>query len=278
MSLSSVGVIPYRRLTDPLKLPYGPTSTRTRVPAGFIPTEATSFRVTNMGPGWVRLRGANSENSNNPATLTITVDQGWLFPPGFSGTFTTQFPEYMATISPDGANGVLEITYGIGGSGESVGQLVAAGGSTGGNVVVTNTPLPVTVTGNVSVNDTGGSLTVDTPQLPATLGAKTGANSLAVVPATDALFAVADRGAASIATGQAQVNNTTAVQVVPARATRRRVTLAPSTQFTYFVGNAGVTATTGFAVLNGGAVTLDTTAAVFVIANATGPMTFVETF
>lgn len=164
------------------------------------------------------------------------------------------------------------------------------------DVNVKNASIPVTgtfwqttqpISGTVSVGnfpaiqqiaDNGGSLTTDTPQLPATIGAKTAALSLSTTPSTDGVWPVVDRASAAIATGQVQVNNTAAVQVVPARAGRRSVTLAPSTQFTYFVGNAGVTITTGFAVLNGGAVTLHTAGAVFVIANASGPMTFLETF
>jgi hypothetical protein len=113
---------------------------------------------------------------------------------------------------------------------------------------------------------------------PASLGPKTAAASFSVTPATDALYTTVDRGSGSIATGQVQVNNTAAVQVVAARPGRRSVTLAPSTQFTYFVGNAGVTTANGFPVLNGGAVTVHSTGAVFVIANSTGPMGFMETF
>lgn len=304
MSLSGAPMIPYRRLTDPLMLPVGTSSTTTQVPAGFIPADATSFRVTNPNSFWVRLRGTNSQQSVNPSALTISATQGWLFPPGFSGTFTSQFPEYMATIAVrDGAGtGTLEISYGIGASGESVAALMAAGGATNGTVSVSNFPatqpvsgtvavsnLPATqpISGTVSVGnfptvqqvgDNNGSLTTDTPQLPATLGAKTSALSVSVTPATDAVYTTADKGAGAIATGQVAVTNSAAVQVVAARATRRKVTIAPTTNITYYVGNAGVTAATGFAVISGGAVTLDTTAAVFAIGNNNGTMTFVETF
>jgi hypothetical protein len=156
-----------------------------------------------------------------------------------------------------------------------------------GQVSVSNFPATQPVSGSVSVSnfpvsqpvtDAGGSLTVDTPQLPASLGAKPAAQSISVIPATDAIYTAVDRGSGSISTGQVQVNNTAAVQVVSARSGRRSVTLAPSSQFTYFVGPSGVTAMTGFAVLNGGAITLHTTSAVFVIAQSTGPMTFVETY
>lgn len=159
-----------------------------------------------------------------------------------------------------------------------------------GNVSVGNFPANQTVSGSVSVSnfpatqqvsDAGGSLTVDSPQIPASLGAKAGTASLSVVPATDGLFTTVERGSGSIATGQVAVNNTTAVQIVPARAGRRKVTIAPVGTYNYFIGASGVTAATGFSVLGGGAVTLDTTAAVFAItgsAAANGAMTFVETF
>lgn len=284
--LSNSGTIPYRRLTDPLMLAVATTSQRTQVPPGFIPAEATSFRITNPNPFWVRLKGFTGPAASSG---TISATEGWLFQPGFSGVFTTQFPEYMATISVGAAagTGVLEISYGIGGGGESSFFAAANNGGTASTVSVSNFPANQTVSGAVAVSnfpaiqqvaDNGASLTVDTPQLPATLGTKTAANSLPVTPASDATFTTVDRGSASINTGQVTLTQGTAVQVVPARAGRRKVTLSPTSNIPYLIGNTGVTTTTGFAVLSGGAVTLDTTAAIFVIASNNGTMTFVETF
>lgn len=272
MSLSSVGIIPYRRLTDPLVLPYGTSSTRTAVPAGFIPPESTSFRVTNRGSSWVRLKGAQGSAA---ATLSIADGEGWLFPPGFSGTFTTQFPEAMATIAvgAGASNGVLEITYGIGGSGESVAQLISSGGSTGGNVVVTNTPLPVSVTNLPATQPVSGSVSVS--NLPATQPVS-GSVSVSNFPATQTTVS---RGTGSMATGQVAMSaGNTAYLVAAARANRRSITLVPTSQFTYYYGNAGVTQTTGAAAPNGAAITLETTAAVYVVSGSTGTMTFVEHF
>ncbi len=70
----------------------------------------------------------------------------------------------------------------------------------------------------------------------------------------------------------------TAYQVAAARATRRSITFVPTSQFTYFYGNSGVTTTTGAAAVNGAAITLETTAAIFVVSGSTGTMTYVEHF
>lgn len=271
MALSTASQIPYRRLTNPIMLPYGTTAQKTIVPQGFIPPEATSFRATNRGMFPVRLKG--TVNSSDVAALEVKEGEGWLFPPGHSEIFTTQFPEAMSTLSVaafglQAGSGVLEISYGIGGGGASA--FYAGSGSS--TVSVSNFPA------SQNVNDSGGSLTVDSPQLPATLGTKTAANSLSVTPASDATFTTIDRGSASINTGQVTITKDVSVQIVPARAGRRKATLSPTSNIAYFVGNTGVSISNGFSVLSGGAVTLDTTAAIFVISGSSGIMTFVETF
>lgn len=274
MALSTASQIPYRRLTNPIMLPYGTTAQKTIVPQGFIPPEATSFRATNRGTFPVRLKG--TVNSSDVPTLEVKEGEGWLFPPGHSEIFTTQFPEAMSTLSVaafglQAGSGVLEISYGIGGGGASA-FYAGSGGGTSGTVSVSNFPAIQ------QVADNGASLTVDTPQLPATLGTKTAANSLPVTPASDATFTTIDRGSASINTGQVTIAKDVSVQIVPARAGRRKVTLSPTSNIAYFVGNTGVSISNGFSVLSGGAVTLDTTAAIFVISGSSGIMTFVETF
>lgn len=199
--LSSTGVIPYRRLTDPLALSYGPASQRTVVPAGYIPAEATSFQVYNRGNAPVRLKGARGAAASN---LTIKDGEGWLFPPGFRGTFTTQYPEAMATISVEAngvaaGSGILEISYGVGGAGESVAALVAVGGSTGGNVTVTNFPAVQ------PVSDNGGSLTVD------------GSVSISNFPATQPVSGTVSVGnfpASQAVSGSVSVSNFPATQQV----------------------------------------------------------------
>lgn len=170
---------------------------------------------------------------------------------------------------------------------QPVSGTVAATQSGTWTVAVSNFPATQTVSGSVSVSnfpatqqvsDAGGSLTIDSPQIPASLGAKAGTASLSVVPATDSVQTTIERGSPSIATGQVAVSQGTAIQVVAARAGRRKVTLSPSTNIGYLVGTTGLTSTNGFAVLSGGAITMDTTAAIFVIAGNNGTMTFMETF
>lgn len=296
--------IPYRRLTDPLSLPYGTNSQRFVVPAGYIPAEATTFRVTNSGASWVRLKGAQGSAAS---TLAIQDGEGWLYPPGFSGIFTTQYPEAMATISVAkggvaAGSGILEISYGMGGGGESIAALVAAGGSfptgaagtpnanvvtvqgimggTAQPVTVGNFPATQPVSGSVSVSNfpasqpVSGSVSVS--NFPATQPIS---GSVILGAGTNLIGAVQARGTGSMVTGHVAMSaQNTAYQVAPARATRRSITFVPTSQFTYFYGNSGVTLTTGAAAVNGAAITLETTAAIFVISSSTGTMTFVEHF
>lgn len=304
--LSSTGTIPYRRLTDPLILPVAVTSTRTAVPASFIPQEATSFRVTNPNAFWVRLRGATGPAA---ATLSIGATEGWLFPPGFSGIFTTQFPEAMATIAVGlgAGNGTLEISYGVGGGGESAFYAGGTGGGSGNvnatqagswTVAVNNFPATQTISGSVSVSNLPSSQAVTVGNFPATQPVS-GSVSVSNFPATQpvsgtvaatqsgtwnisnfpSVQTVTSRGTGSMVTGQvAMAAQNTAYLVAAARATRRSITFVPTSQFTYFYGNSGVTTTTGAAAVNGSAITLETTAAVYVVSSSTGTMTFVEHF
>lgn len=212
--------------------------------------------------------------SSGGGSSTVSVSNFPTTQPVSGSVSVSNFPAVQA-VSDNGGSLTVDGTVNVGNFPQSQ------------SVSVSNFPTTQAVSGSVTVgnfpatqqvSDAGGSLTVDSPQLPASLGVKAAAASLSVTPSSDGVFTTADRGSASIATGQVAINNTTAVQIVAARATRRKVTLAPTSQFTYFVGNTGVTATTGFAVLNGGAFTLDTTAAVFVVGQSNGTMTFMETF
>lgn len=332
--LTTAGIIPYRRQTDPLILPVSTTSTRTAVPNGYIPVDATSFRVTNPNAFWVRLKGSN--DATTASSITVSATEGWLFPPGFSGTFTTQFPTYMATLAvgAGAGNGTLEISYGIGGGGESA-SITSSGGSssvptgTAGSpntsvvtvqgvagatpqpVTVGNFPTTQTVSGTVSAAQSGtwtvsvsnfpstqpisGSVSVSNfpatqtiagsvsvSNFPATqpVSGTVAVSSLPSIPAgTNLIGAVQTRGTGSMVTGQVAMSaQNTTYQVAPARATRRSITFVPTSQFTYFYGNSGVTTATGAAAINGAAITLETTAAVFVVSSSTGTMTFVEHF
>lgn len=159
-----------------------------------------------------------------------------------------------------------------------------------GTVSVSNFPATQPVSGTVAAAQSG-TWTVSVSNFPATQPVS-GSVSVSNFPATQPISgtvslgagtnligAVQARGTGSMVTGQvAMTAQNTAYQVAPARATRRSITFVPTSQFTYFYGNSGVTLTTGAAAVNGAAITLETTAAVFVISNSTGTMTFVEHF
>lgn len=143
-----------------------------------------------------------------------------------------------------------------------------------GTVSVGNFPATQAVSGSVSVTNFPATQAVSGTVAATQSGAW--AVSVSNFPATTTTIA---RGTGSMATGQVAMSaSNTAYQVVPARATRRSVTFVPTSQFTFFYGNAGVSTTTGACAPNGAAVTLETTAAVFAVSGSTGTMTFVEHF
>jgi hypothetical protein len=155
-----------------------------------------------------------------------------------------------------------------------------------GTVNVGNLPATQQVAGTVAVSnfpaveqvaDNGGSLTIDTPQLPASVGAKTGALSLSVAPNTDMPFPIFDRGTAALATAQVAVG-TTATLIAPARAGRRVIVLIPTSNTTYYVGNAGVTTTTGVVLGAGAVVTMPTSAAIYAVATGSMTISYMEFF
>jgi hypothetical protein len=195
---------------------------------------ASSFLVVNRNPFWVRPKGYSGTDAT---TKVIGADEGWLFPPGFWGIFTTQFPDAMSTIAVPfqglaAGSGVLEISYGGGGGGHSTGFLPP-------NALQ-------------QVGDNGGSLTIDSPQLPASMGQKAAAASSPVVLASDqGPVPTVGRTAAFIATGQVPVAQS-ATLILPARPTRQAAVIGPLAAGTYFVGGSNVSPTTGVPVASGG--------------------------
>jgi hypothetical protein len=126
MPLASEGQIPYRRMTDPLQVPVGPSVTRFEVPAGYVPTGANAFLVINPNLSWMRLKGSGVAYPERepvgeyvPVVGTDGQGTGWLFQPGFFGVFTSQFPRYLSTIAVakqgvPATNGFMEISWGMG--------------------------------------------------------------------------------------------------------------------------------------------------------------------
>ncbi|AYO83663.1 hypothetical protein [Methylobacterium brachiatum] len=93
------GTFAFRRTTDPLQLPVGPGPLRFDVPEGFFAEggpgfQTTTFLVVNPNLCYVRLRGSSTDNH-----VPVTPSTGWLFPPGFVGCFTTQYPRSMSTLA-----------------------------------------------------------------------------------------------------------------------------------------------------------------------------------
>jgi hypothetical protein len=93
------GTYAFRRTTDPLQLPVGPQPTRFDVPDGFFDKggpayQTTAFLLVNPNACYVRLRGSSTDTH-----IPVTPTTGWLFPPGFVGCFTTQYPKSMSTLA-----------------------------------------------------------------------------------------------------------------------------------------------------------------------------------
>jgi len=115
--------IPFRRLTEPLFMPIGPTPTKIDVPAGYIPDRATSFYIVNPNLCFIRLVGtsvgvAYREVSDDPDS----PNNGWLWAPHYSDVLGTQFPMFMSVMAVARPGWPLpssyapaEISWGIGG-------------------------------------------------------------------------------------------------------------------------------------------------------------------
>lgn len=93
------GTFAFRRTTDPLRLPVGPEALRFDVPPGFFDQggpgyQTTTFLLVNPNLCYVRLRGSSTDTH-----VPVAPSTGWLFPPGFVGCFTTQYPKSMSTLA-----------------------------------------------------------------------------------------------------------------------------------------------------------------------------------
>ncbi len=116
----------FRRSTDPLLLPVATTATQFTVPAGYFLQGgpgfgATSFWVCNANNFWVRLKGSGimTDVNGSYSYTAVTDTTGWLFPPGYMGAFSTQYPMWMSTLSVSrqgltAGTGTLELSYGGG--------------------------------------------------------------------------------------------------------------------------------------------------------------------
>lgn len=128
----------FRRLTDPFLIPTLPgVASQVEIGIDFRENQQnfTSFCVVNSFPIWVRLRGSGrvaqigARDGAAPTFKPVEDGRGWLFPPGFMGVFSTQYPKWVSGMAverpgfpikddegnPLYPNAVLELSYGRGG-------------------------------------------------------------------------------------------------------------------------------------------------------------------
>jgi len=122
--------VAFRRMTRALAVPVvsAPTAQNaTQVPAGFILQSYNAFAVFNPNICTVGLRGTSRPTGQPVPTAPILAQADgldWLFPPGFWGVFSTQFPFFMSAIAlpmpiapdvpADNALVPLRLWYGVG--------------------------------------------------------------------------------------------------------------------------------------------------------------------
>ncbi len=97
--------VAFRRMTRalPVTVVNTPTpSNAVKVPDGFILPSYNAFAVFNPNVCAVGLRGT-SRPTGNPVPTTPLLAQAdgldWVFPPGFWGVFSTQYPFFMSAIA-----------------------------------------------------------------------------------------------------------------------------------------------------------------------------------
>lgn len=116
--------IAFRRMSDPVQLAVGPAAQPTMIPPNVLKDPVsgqpvTTFYVVNPNQVYVRAKGFS--NAADCQNVGVTSSTGWLWPPGFVGVFSTQFPicaSVMAVPMPGypltGSYAPLEWSYGLG--------------------------------------------------------------------------------------------------------------------------------------------------------------------
>lgn len=94
---------PFRRMTRALLVPVSATASSFAVPNGFFQQPMyTAFMVVNPNACWVGLRGTSyNADGSAPASATLADADGadWLFNPGHSAVYSTQYPAFMSAIA-----------------------------------------------------------------------------------------------------------------------------------------------------------------------------------
>lgn len=114
---------PFMRMGQPFQVPVSATPSQYQLPDNFFGpggagSGANSFLFVNPNAFWVRFAGSMG-------TFTpVAADTGYLFPPGFFGTFTTRFntdasPKFLSVMAVTyqgltAGTGICEISYGGG--------------------------------------------------------------------------------------------------------------------------------------------------------------------
>ncbi len=93
MPMSGGNVQLFRRMTQAVLIPVGPTASNAAVPNGWIMPGYNAFAVYNPNLCAVELRGAKAGDA---AAATSGQGIDWLFPPGFWDVFATQTPTNMS--------------------------------------------------------------------------------------------------------------------------------------------------------------------------------------
>lgn len=87
---------PFRRnlSVSPIMIPAKDTASYVLI--GKLPDGVTSFGVINSYPVYIRLLGTPM---SSPSPLLAVEGDGWLFPPGHFGIYSTQFPKGLSCIA-----------------------------------------------------------------------------------------------------------------------------------------------------------------------------------
>ena len=89
---------PFRRNLSVSPIPVPATDEASYVEIGRLPEGVTSFGAVNSYPIYIRLLGT----AMGDATPNMASEgNGWLFPPGHFGIYSTQFPKGVSAIAVD---------------------------------------------------------------------------------------------------------------------------------------------------------------------------------
>lgn len=120
--------MPFRKtVRDPFMCGVGLEAVTTPIDRDLlVRKKCTSFHVVNPNPFYVRLRGSSGEGDD------IGEGEGWLWPPGFVGVYSAQYPSFVSAIAVarpgfpiadasgaflyEGTAAPIELAYGIGGA------------------------------------------------------------------------------------------------------------------------------------------------------------------